>query len=70
MSSLSRPGPPPGPHPHPTAGDAGLAIRRIATLLALALLISQLASTFAGVLVFVVGLTALAAYAAAHPHHG
>jgi len=67
-SSLSKPRSGPGRNPH-HADDARLAFRRIATLFAVALLISQIADTFAGILVFVVGLAAFAAYAAAHPNH-
>jgi hypothetical protein len=49
----------------PSADEAWLAVRRIALLMAVALLIAQLTSAFAGIVVSVVGLAALAAYAAA-----
>ncbi|HEU4703352.1 MAG TPA: hypothetical protein VFS37_12795 [Conexibacter sp.] len=51
--------------PAPSAEEAWLAVRRLALLAAVALLVAQLASAFAGILVSVVGLAALAAYAAA-----
>jgi hypothetical protein len=60
----------PGSKPAPAAGgDAQLAVRRVATLVALALLLGLVAGPFAGILLFVAGLAALAAYAAAHSHH-
>jgi hypothetical protein len=71
MSATARPTPHgrlPRREPAPDH-DAQLAVRRIATLVALALLISLLAGAFAGIVLFVAGLATLAAYAASHPHH-
>jgi Flp pilus assembly protein TadB len=51
--------------PAPSAGEAWPPVRRLALLAAVALLVAELASAFAGILVSVVGLAALAAYAAA-----
>jgi hypothetical protein len=55
----------PRQRPSPSAGEAWGAVRRLALLAAVALLVAQLASAFAGIVVSVVGLAALAAYAAA-----
>jgi hypothetical protein len=49
------------------ARDALTPVRRIGTLIALALLVGLQGGAFAGILLFVGGLAALAAYAAAHP---
>jgi hypothetical protein len=51
------------------AHDGQLAVRRIGILAALALTVALLAGAFAGIVLFVVGLATLAAYAATHPHH-
>jgi hypothetical protein len=51
--------------PAPSADEAWGAVRRLALLAAVALLVAELTSAFAGILVSVVGLAALAAYAAA-----
>jgi hypothetical protein len=51
--------------PAPSADEAWLAVRRLALLAAVALLVAQLTSAFTGIVVSVVGLAALAAYAAA-----
>jgi hypothetical protein len=51
--------------PAASADEVWLAVRRLALLAAVALLIAQLTSAFAGIVVSVVGLAALAAYAAA-----
>jgi hypothetical protein len=73
MSAMARPTPDGGlPRRRKTASsdvpDAREAVRRIATLVALALLISLVVGPFAGIVLFVTGLAALAAHAAAHPH--
>jgi hypothetical protein len=58
----------PSPRRSPPHGaKAWEPIRRLALLLAVALLVAELIGAFAGILLFVVGLTALAAYAAARP---
>jgi hypothetical protein len=54
--------------PAPTPEETWAAVRRLALLAATALLVAELTSAFAGILVSVVGLAALAAYAAARPH--
>jgi hypothetical protein len=51
------------------ADEARAAVRRIVVLALLALGIGLLAGAFSGIVLFVAGLAALAAYAAAHPHH-
>jgi len=51
--------------PAPSADGVWHPARRLALLAAVALLVAQLASAFAGILVSVVGLAAMAAYAAA-----
>jgi hypothetical protein len=51
--------------PTPSADEEWGAVRRLALLAAVALLVAQLASAFAGILVSVVGLAVMAAYAAA-----
>ncbi|HZV75923.1 MAG TPA: hypothetical protein VFF79_19610 [Conexibacter sp.] len=58
------------PHRTPAAhGDDGrLAVRLIAILAGLALALWLLVGPFAGILLFVAGLAALAAWAATHPH--
>ena len=66
---LARPGmaPPRRRTAAPAPRDARSAVRRIATLMALAWLVALLSGPFGGILLFVCGLAALAAYAAAHP---
>jgi hypothetical protein len=58
-------------HPHrrpaPTPEETWLAVRRLALLAAIALLVAELTSAFAGIVVSVAGLAALASYAAARP---
>jgi hypothetical protein len=59
------------PHAHAPDVDpdeARAAIRRIVALALLALGIGLLAGAFSGIVLFVLGLATLAAYAAAHPH--
>jgi len=51
--------------PPPGADEVWHPVRRLALLGAVALLVAQLASAFAGIVVSVVGLAALAVYAAA-----
>lgn len=65
--------PQPAHHPAPRrpALDADAlreAVRRLATLATLALLIWLIVGAFAGIVLFVAGLALLAAHAAAHPH--
>ncbi|HET6447620.1 MAG TPA: hypothetical protein VFG31_00825 [Conexibacter sp.] len=55
--------------PAPEPDEVLLALRRLALLAAVALLVALMASAFAGILVCVVGLAVLAAHAATHPHH-
>lgn len=72
MSAISRPTPRPTPAQRQLAahrGDPSVAARRVATLVSLALLVGMTAGAFAGILLFVGGLAALAAYAATHPDH-
>ena len=52
----------------PHEDDAPAAARRIALLAALALALALVDGAFAGIVLFVAGLAALAAYAASHPH--
>jgi hypothetical protein len=68
--SLPRSRVPPGPGRRsspPNLAEAWEPLRRLALLLAVALLVGELMGAFAGIVLFVVGLTALAAYAAARP---
>ncbi|HEX7291277.1 MAG TPA: hypothetical protein VF250_09145 [Conexibacter sp.] len=51
--------------PAPSADAAWPPVRRLALLAAVALLVAELTSAFPGILVGVVGLAVLAAYAAA-----
>jgi len=52
-------------HPAPTPDETWLAVRRLALLAAVGLLVARMTGTFDGILVWVVGLAALAAHAAA-----
>lgn len=47
--------------------DVPAALRRVLGLLAVAVLTGMLIGAFGGILLFIAGLTALAAYAASHP---
>lgn len=50
--------------PAPTSDETWLAVRRLALLAAVGLLIARMTGAFDGILVWVVGLAALAAHAA------
>jgi hypothetical protein len=51
----------------PDPDETRLAVRRLALLAAIALLVALLTSAFAGIVLAVAGLAVLAAHAAAHP---
>jgi hypothetical protein len=73
MSATARPTPHgrlPRREPAPAPDDgAQPAVRRIAALAAFAFALALLTGPFAGIVLFVAGLAALAAYAATHPDH-
>lgn len=56
-----------GRRPAPTPDETWFALRRLALLFATALLVAEVSSAFAGIVVCVTGLAGMAAYAAAHP---
>jgi hypothetical protein len=51
----------------PADAEAWLAVRRLAILAAVSLLVALMTSAFAGIVTCVVGIAALAAHAAARP---
>ena len=53
--------------PAPPAAESWLAVRRLALLAAVSLLVALMTSAFTGIVVCVVGLAGLAAHAAARP---